>query len=610
MILKLQKGKIIKQLVKYTAPKATELSSAAKESIGMTSGSNLEKVFNFVENDAVPRLKRAGHNIGTLTYPTWRLFDPTSMVDKYVGDSGAGAWFYPVNNTVTLRQNPSKNDFGLLVHEYLGHGIRYNLNPEYKPISTEQIDQFLKACERYGYDPHKVKYPGLNTANQLYTSKEEDILRTTYNKWFKGGLGEGTLNEYGAVNSQFRAKISERNNHIIGDKLDEAIDKFDDSKLLIILRDQPYTSSGTHKIISQYTGLTDDDITFLNESDMKRIVNENPILHDELNALRSTMKYVGGFAGMIGLGTSLSQIPSNKNGGIVKAQNGIGQILTNAPRKSDVSFSTEDIRRMSQGVINSQIKDNGERYAIKADKSNNYEDDPYVSEFFEHDVIPRYLREHPNATKAEIEQLRTAYHYPQSSGKLNPSYGGVTRYTNGDPEIIYNENRIPSRSTVVHENTHAYRHELGEVNHQNHGYDKKEQSYLNNAYDLDDYPGKINSISERGAMNSEIRYIYWKKLRDQLGRVPTLEEVDAYINNLPLGTLERVEHGVNAYGQHSINEQRDNRSNMFPTSGIENVSETERNKRDALIHVADNSEPIDITSLGRNGMKIKSWFNK
>jgi len=39
----------------------------------------------------------------------------------------AGAWFSPATNEVTLRGPLENQDFGLVVHEAGGHGIRYNM---------------------------------------------------------------------------------------------------------------------------------------------------------------------------------------------------------------------------------------------------------------------------------------------------------------------------------------------------------------------------------------------------------------------------------------------------------------------------------------------------
>ena len=47
------------------------------------------------------------------------------------------------------------------------------------------------------------------------------------------------------------------------------------------------------------------------------------------------------------------------------------------------------------------------------------DNDPYVKEFFEQDVLPRYMRENPNATQQELDAIKKAYTYKQSitSGK-------------------------------------------------------------------------------------------------------------------------------------------------------------------------------------------------
>ena len=41
--------------------------------------------------------------------------------------------------------------------------------------------------------------------------------------------------------------------------------------------------------------------------------------------------------------------------------------------------------------------------------------DKYVREFFDYDVLPRYMRENPNATQEQIEAVKNAYTDPQKS---------------------------------------------------------------------------------------------------------------------------------------------------------------------------------------------------
>lgn len=292
------------------------------------------------------------------------------------------------------------------------------------------------------------------------------------------------------------------------------------------------------------------------------------------------------------------------NGGIVKFQKPAGPI--------NVAPSSANTQR-----INAMIEDNGVRYSTGADRTTNFANDPYVSEFFEYDVIPRYMREHPNATKEELAKLRQAYHFPQTtSSQLGQGHTAATFYPNGNPRIAYGNNN-PMRHTVTHENTHAYRHEIGEVIGNNSGFNSTEQRYLNEAYNVNGAYDNMKTINEAGALNAEIRYTYWKKLRDTLGRIPTLKEMDEYINSLPLGTLERVESGMNGYGKHSIEQQRKQRYNT-PSWWVDVEAEAQK-KRDALIHVADNNEQeqqIDGNQLARWGGVIKGqhgiltpWYN-
>ena len=183
------------------------------------------------------------------------------------------------------------------------------------------------------------------------------------------------------------------------------------------------------------------------------------------------------------------------NGGIVKFQKPAGPI--------NVAPSSANTQR-----INAMIEDNGVRYSTGADRTTNFANDPYVSEFFEYDVIPRYMREHPNATKEELAKLRQAYHFPQTtSSQLGQGHTAATFYPNGNPRIAYGNNN-PMRHTVTHENTHAYRHEIGEVIGNNSGFNSTEQRYLNESYNVNGAYDNMKSINEAGALNAEIRYTY------------------------------------------------------------------------------------------------------
>lgn len=190
-------------------------------------------------------------------------------------------------------------------------------------------------------------------------------------------------------------------------------------------------------------------------------------------------------------------------------------------------------------------------YNPSKDNTAKLNDDPYVSEYFEYDVLPRYQRENPNATKEQLDAVRNGYGNFESS--VNPSISdngkilGVA-HTSGTgyfygikikdpaPTTIEYASEKPSRSTVVHENTHGYRQgELGNIPGEGRtvdvrrssnyilgsgyktgsGYTNTERDYLRDAYDLetfvdhkgDSYEGnEFKQTVESGATNTELRY--------------------------------------------------------------------------------------------------------
>ena len=89
----------------------------------------------------------------------------------------------------------------------------------------------------------------------------------------------------------------------------------------------------------------------------------------------------------------------------------IGYSLSEQKDKND-----EPVKEKQGGVIKGQDGFGKNTLGLLAsDRSLNMDEDRYVSEFFEYDVLPRYQREHSNATKQELDAVRNAYSYPQST---------------------------------------------------------------------------------------------------------------------------------------------------------------------------------------------------
>ena len=281
------------------------------------------------------------------------------------------------------------------------------------------------------------------------------------------------------------------------------------------------------------------------------------------------------------------------------------------------------------------------QYNPRTDTTTKLNDDPYVQEYFQYDVEPRYLREHNWTTEKERDALSNAYGNTPSSisaglednvmGQANlhpnviasgiPLTGILNNMLNQEPYITYNQNDgDPRRSTVVHENTHILRQQgisdasiSGGANHQisgippiigsinGSGYNNTETDYLNDAYDLSNYDfgvkqGIWHDINqgykeaiESGATNTELRYVLWRELYTKLGRRPTIEEMDDYISNYNEEQLMNRLRNQNGYGNKSAKEQ--------PDAGP---------IKDALIHVAEANDTYLIDpNLAASGGKIR-----
>lgn len=276
---------------------------------------NLKQIDNFIENDIFPRMQAAGHNIeyGKITMPTLRQFDPKNdLVDRYIsinGNKNASAWFSPTDNTVTYRgTSPEEADYSKAIHEIGGHGVRRNINPDYKPTTREKLNELLRLNESALYSKN-IELPDINIADEVYLPQEEILLNTSYEPFFKGGDGEGNIKEYDAVNKQLRARISQMNGHKVGNDLDPIIDKFSDARLLSLLRDLPYTQNGTLKLLSNITGIDEDTLMFASDLELNRLTNKYPDISRLLKRIKDTMKYVGGISAV---GIGMNNIPQKQ----------------------------------------------------------------------------------------------------------------------------------------------------------------------------------------------------------------------------------------------------------------------------------------------------------
>lgn len=255
----------------------------------------MEGINNLTE-DALWRMRRFGTPVPEyFTYtPTIRVGDPTSKFDAIQLKRNAGAWFTPATNTVTLRGALENQDFGLVAHEVVGHGLRHNLHPDYKPIS--KMRYFEEWFEKQGKDLSAETIDALkqvHIAPEFFTQKEQNLLLEAYpwvKDFFKGQkmseqqLLQKVLDEAGAINTQFRSKLS-KNGKITKEALDKVIDKTTDEELLKMLIDQPYSSS----IVDDFAD--PDLVATASTSELKKLIT--PEIKAQLDKVRYCLKYVG-----------------------------------------------------------------------------------------------------------------------------------------------------------------------------------------------------------------------------------------------------------------------------------------------------------------------------
>lgn len=282
-----------------------------------TAVSNLQK---FID-DYLQRLNAQNHKTQDIKLPTIRVIDPQNdLYDRVKISSNAGAWYNPITNDVTLRRSVNQVDYGLLNHEFLGHGFRYSLANSSNSRWPYSRDIFNKGVQLQLDNPNidvNIPYKPL----QL-NSQEVTLLQDSY-PWINNfkGIGKHTLSEQAAVNTQFRAKISQKNNYVTGKELDKAIDNTEPGVILKMLQEQPYTSSITDDI-SKITRMNSDDIIFLSSEDLNKLAQKHPELKTIANKVKNTMKKVAIVGGITGAAST----QKHKNGGMIRRFQNSGKV--------------------------------------------------------------------------------------------------------------------------------------------------------------------------------------------------------------------------------------------------------------------------------------------
>ena len=280
----------------------------------------LEGIQNFIDNHIIPRMQAQGHSVSSYT-PTFRQFSPkTDAFDEAMSkaNSGSGAWFTPASNDVTIRGPLEKQDFGLTIHEAGGHGLRYNMQPDYVPTKREYLNEYIITGGKNMSDEAANALLKMHTGDQVYNAIEAQKLRESY-PWIKTYFernpakksGDAVLRESGSVNTQFRSHYS-NNGKIVGKELDKVVDKASPGVVLRDLIEQPYTSSVIEDI-AKITGKDSDALQFYGPEMLEKLVNQYPELQKIVSKVKDTMKTVGNYGVPIIVGGSTAATLYNTN---------------------------------------------------------------------------------------------------------------------------------------------------------------------------------------------------------------------------------------------------------------------------------------------------------
>lgn len=152
----------------------------------------------------------------------------------------------------------------------------------------------------------------------------------------------------------------------------------------------------------------------------------------------------------------------------------------------------------------------------------------------------------------------------------------------------YNAHLVPYDFTaplIVHERTHEQQSKNNILGLPILGISKHDRDLLNAAYQIDKdpiYPFSSRMLYEKHATNRESRYNIWNDLSKQLGRNPTIEELNSYIETLPFDKLKEYMGGY---------------------SPDYNLSDEKALKK-ALIEVAQDSTSKNISNYAARGGKL------
>ena len=286
----------------------------------------INNVQNFIDNDIIPRLKKQGHKIDSYTPNIRSANFKEDLMDQKMQYENGGAWFEPATNNVTLRGPLENQDYGLVIHEAGGHGIRYNMQSNYKPVTREQVNTYLADPENPVTQEPLLK---AHIGNEVFNEFESNTLNdaypevTNYFNNFTNRLSGQKLSdsakanrikhEQGAINTQFRAKLSE-NGKLTGQALDKKIMETPEGVILRMEIEQGYTSIGVLERLSKITGISIDELNFYNPNSLQQLANKFPQIKTMVDKVKYAMTNVGGYTfPVVGGGYTLYNLLNNQN---------------------------------------------------------------------------------------------------------------------------------------------------------------------------------------------------------------------------------------------------------------------------------------------------------
>lgn len=265
-------------------------------------GESEPNIQNFIDNDIIPRLRLQGHNPKSykLKYEINPSLNPYQ--GQHIGITGQTMFDRSLKN----------NDFGLIIHETGGHGLRRSLDPKQKLLSREDFAAYLRGDRS---DDLVDRLLSSHAGREIFNQKETELLSKGY-PWVKKyyelhpEYKAPMIDEQGAINTQFRARLSEKGK-FVGKELDKKIDTISDGELIDELLNQGYTQDGMYEFIHNLTGKSFEEIDKTSISELSELARKYPELKQATSNMREAMKKVGSVILPIGGAASLATAFAN-----------------------------------------------------------------------------------------------------------------------------------------------------------------------------------------------------------------------------------------------------------------------------------------------------------